>query len=194
MLDDRMRPGSGRSEHAGAGSTCVRRVSGLVAGLSVAILLTPANLAAQALPFHTETAITTGFEESAARTFALFLSRKGLLRDGEDIADPMLRDISVFIAPVAVLPYAITPMWTIRVIVPFVRKSMDFTAPDGVRRHYSTSGLGDVLLDTKWIFFTRNRLGGTTRLGIEGGVKVPSGRTDATLPDRTAAPRPTSLW
>ena len=50
----------------------------LVADLLAAVLLAPATLTAQALPFHTETAITTGFEESAARTFSTFFGREGL--------------------------------------------------------------------------------------------------------------------
>ncbi len=164
--------------------------AGRIISLAALALPAPARVTAQALPFHTETAITTGFEEEAARTFGSFLGRQGLRRDGEDIADPMLRDVNVFVQPLGVLPYAITPMWTTRVIVPFVRKSMDFTASDGMRRNYTTTGVGDVLVDTKWIFFRQDRLGGTTRLGIEGGVKIPLGRTSATLPDGTLAPRP----
>ncbi len=167
-----------------------RRASSLVAGVTAAIALAPASLTAQALPFHTETAITTGFEEEAARTFALFAGREGLRTDGVEITDPMRRDIVVYAQPFAVLPYAINPMWTTRVIVPFVRKSMDFTSPDGVRRNYTTSGVGDVIVDTKWIFLSKNRLGGTTRAGIEGGVKIPVGKTGATLPDGTVAPWP----
>ena len=179
--------GPGELGHVAPRSAYVQGTSGLVAALLAAVLLTPATLTAQALPFHTETAITTGFQEAAARTFSTFFGREGLRRDGVGITDPMLRDINVFVQPVGVLPYAITPLWTTRVIIPFVRKSMDFT--DGVRRTYTTTGVGDVLVDTKWIFFTRNRLGGTTRLGIGGGVKVPLGKTDATLPDGTVAPR-----
>ena len=166
------------------------RTSALVTGVTAAIALAPAGLTAQALPFHTETAITTGFEEAAARTFALFAGREGLRADGVEITDPMQRDIDVYAQPFAVLPYAINPMWTTRVIVPFVRKSMDFTSPDGVRRNYTTNGLGDVIVDTKWIFLSKNRLGGTTRLGIEGGVKIPLGKTGSTLPNDTVAPRP----
>ena len=183
----RTRSDPGRLAHVAPRSAYVQGASGLVAGLLAAVLLTAANLTAQALPFHTETAITTGFEEAAARTFSTFFGRKGLRLDGVGITDPMLRDINVFVQPVGVLPYAITPLWTTRVIIPFVRKSMDFT--DGVRRNYATTGVGDALVDTKWIFFTRNRLGGTTRLGIGGGVKVPLGKTDATLPDGTVAAR-----
>ena len=158
-----------------------------------AVIFAPVRLWAQALPFHTETAITTGFEEEAARTFALFAGRRGLRRDGVDVADPTQREIDVFVEPVVVLPYALTPMWTTRVIVPFVRKSMDFTAPDGRRGVYTTGGVSDVIVDTKWIFLTRNRLGGTTRVGIEGGVKVPLGGTAATMPDGAIAPRSLQL-
>ncbi len=168
----------------------VLKLTGRLMAATVAHLPAPAVLSAQALPFHTETAITTGFEEEAARTFASFLGRAGLLRDGIEIADSLQRDINVYAQPFAVLPYAITPMWTTRVIVPFLRKSMDFTAPDAVRRNYTTSGVGDVIVDTKWIFLSKNRLGGTTRVGIEGGVKIPVGKPGATLPDGTVAPRP----
>ncbi len=193
MLNNRTRSGPGKLEHAGPNNVCVQKASGLVAGLSAAILLTPANLTAQVLPFHTATAITTGFEESAARTFSSFFGRGGLRRDGEGITDPMQRDIDVFVQAFGILPYAITPMWTTRVVVPFVRKSMDFTALGGARGDYTTSGVGDVLVDTKWIFFSKNQLKGTTRLGIQGGVKIPVGETGATMPDGTVADRPLQL-
>ncbi len=159
-------------------------------GLVLAGLLLPEGLSAQVLPFHTETAITTGFEEAAARTFSMFASRQGLLLDGPEIPDPMRREINVFILPLAVLPYAITPMWTTRLIVPFVHKSMDFTTPEGAELDYSTGGVGDIIVDTKWVFLSKNRLGGTTRLGIEGGIKIPVGTTGATFPDGAVAPRP----
>ncbi len=160
--------------------------------LTVSALLVPGNIRAQALPFHTATAITTGFEESAARTFSSFFGRGGLRRDGVGITDPMQRDIDVFVQVFGVLPYAITPMWTTRVVVPFVRKSMDFTAFGGAQE-YSTSGVGDVLVDTKWIFFSENQLKGTTRMGIQGGVKIPVGETGAIMRDGTVAPLPLQL-
>lgn len=158
--------------------------------LSAAVLLAPSGLGAQALPFHTETALTTGFEEEAARTFAAFSGRSGLRADGMSVADPMRRNVDIYVQVLAILPYAPTPRWTTRIVLPFVSKSMDFTDPAGARRSYANSGLGDALVDTKWIFFARNRLGGTLRVGIEGGVKIPLGDTDALLPDGTAAPRP----
>ncbi|GMR13551.1 MAG: hypothetical protein BMS9Abin29_1763 [Gemmatimonadota bacterium] len=190
MLNNRRQSGPSYLGQAGSHNACVRGTAGLGTVLSVAFLLAPANLAAQALPFHTATAITTGFEESAMRTFASFFGRGGLRRDGVGITDPMQRDIDVFVQAFGVLPYAITPMWTTRVIVPFVSKAMDFTAPGGARGNYETSGVGDVVVDTKWIFFSKNRLKGTTRLGIQGGVKIPLGKTSALLPNGALAPRP----
>lgn len=167
-----------------------RAVCGWGRVLAVALVTVPSTLLAQALPFHTETAITTGFEESAARTFSSFFGRQGLRRNGVGIADPMQRDIDVFVQAFGVLPYAITPMWTTRVVVPFVRKSLDFTAAGGARRDYTTNGVGDVLVDTKWVFLSKNQLKGTMRLGIGGGVKIPVGETGARMPDGTVAPRP----
>jgi hypothetical protein len=153
-------------------------------------LIVPVGIAAQALPFHAETAITTGFEESAARTFSAFAGRSGLRADGSTLADPMQRDVDVFVQALAILPYAATAKWTTRIVLPFVSKSMDFMDPTtGTRQSYSATGIGDVLADSKWIFFTRNRLGGTLRVGIEGGVKIPLGGTDDLLPDGTIAPR-----
>ncbi len=86
MLNNRMRSGPGKLEHTGPNNACVRTASGLVAGLSAAVLLTPASVTAQVLPFHTATAITTGFEESAARTFSSFFGRAGLRSDAGGIA------------------------------------------------------------------------------------------------------------
>ena len=53
--------------------------------------------------------------------------------------------------------------------------------------------MGDVVVDTKWIFFSKNQLKGTMRIGMEGGVKIPVGETGATMPDGTVAPRPLQL-
>ncbi len=152
-------------------------------------LLIPGGVSAQVLPFHTETAITTGFEEQAARTFSMFSGRQGLLLDGVAVPDSLRREINVFVQPLVVLPYAITPMWTTRLIAPFVHKSVDFAMPGGAPLDYSTGGVGDIIVDTKWVFLSQNRLRGTTRLGIEGGVKIPVGTTDAAYPDGTVAPR-----
>jgi hypothetical protein len=116
--------------------------------------------------------------------------RSGLVREGTEIADPTRRDVDALGVVNGVILGGFTPYWTFRVIVPWVRKSMDFTTPEGARRHFEVSGIGDAVLQSKWIFLRENRTGGTTRLGIRGRVFVPLGETEARLPTGEVAPRP----
>lgn len=162
----------------------------LALALGVSALAGPSPAAAQALPFHTSTGITAGFDENAARSFVSVLGRSGLVREGEEIPDRMRRDVDGLAVVGGAILGGFTPHWTYRVIVPWVRKSMDFTAPDGRRLRYESSGVGDAILQTKWVFFRENQLQGTTRLGLQGRLKVPLGSTDATLPTGQVAPRP----
>jgi hypothetical protein len=175
------------------GTEAARR-STRAAALSLAVgfgaLAGPTPAAAQALPFHTSTGITAGFDENAARNFVTFLGRSDLVRDGRTIADPMNRDVDALGVVNGAILGGFTPYWTYRVIVPWVRKSMDFTTSDGARRTFAASGIGDAILQSKWILFPENRLRGTTRLGIQGRLTVPLRDTEARLPTGEVAPRP----
>lgn len=181
-------------------TAAVGRRAGLQAarrsGISVRLLVLSGLLSlstplrGQALPFHTTTGITAGFQENAARSFVSVLGRSGLVRDGAQIPDPMNREIDAFAVIAGAIPFAFTPQWTARVVVPFVDKSMQFDGPAGERLRYSTSGIGDALIDTKWIFYSDNRPQASTRIGLQAGVKIPLGGTDARLPNGEVAPRP----
>ncbi len=153
------------------------------------VLLAPVPLPAQALPFHTSTGITAGFNENAARHFAAFLGRSGLVQDGKSATDPMDRRIEGLALVSGAILGGFTPLWTFRAIVPWIRKEMKFTAPEGERTRFETSGIGDAILQTKWIFYRNDRPAATTRLGIQGRVKLPLGSTDARLPSGRTAPR-----
>lgn len=168
-------------------------VVSLAIGLAAATLLVPARGAAQGLPFHTETAITAGFQENAARSFISFLGRSGLVEDGTEIDDPMAREIDVVAVPFGVIPISFSPFWSTRVVVPYIDKAMDFASSDGGRMRFHAAGVGDVLVDTKWVFLRANRRSGVTRVGVQGGVTIPVGETDARLPDGAVAPRPLQL-
>lgn len=158
---------------------------------SLALLgLIPRLASAQALPFHTDTAITAGFQENAARAFAGVLDREGLVVDGEDVADPANRELDGTVLVAGAIPFSVTPLWTTRIVVPWIDRSLSFDGPNGRRLAFETSGVGDVLVDTKWVFFRRDRRGGTTRIGVQGGVELPVGDTDDRLPDGEVAPRP----
>lgn len=157
---------------------------------AVAVAFATGSLRAQALPFHTATGVTAGFNENAARSFLTFGGRSGLVRDGTEIMDPMDRDVDALGVVTGAIVGGFTPYWTYRVIVPWVRKSMDFTTPDGRRARFEASGVGDAILQSKWVFLRSNRVQGTTRLGLRGRVTVPLGETDARLPTGETAPRP----
>lgn len=172
-----------------AGSLCSRLLAPLLLILSAAAA-TPDATSGQALPSHTATGITAGFNENAGRSFVRLLGRSGLVREGTEIADPMSRNVDGLAVAGGAILGGFTPHWTSRVIVPWVRKSMDFAAPDGRRLHYDASGVGEAILQSKWIFFRENRVQGTTRLGIQGRVFAPLGETEATLPTGEVAPQP----
>lgn len=153
-------------------------------------LVLPGAVRAQALPFHTSTGVTAGFNENAGRHFVRIVGRGGLVRAGEPVTDPLVRDVSGFAVVNGAILGAFTPLWTVRVIVPWLRKTMDFRPDGGERATFETSGIGDVVLQTKWIVHRADRPGATTRLGIQARVKAPLGSTDARLPSGERAPRP----
>lgn len=134
----------------------------------------PGGLLAQGLPFHTETALTTAFEERGLRFSSTFASRD---------------TISVVATPIAVLPFAPHQRLTTRVVVPLLYKRMTTTRAGG-RTLYSHAGLGDVSIGAKWAFFVRDRFRGTTRFAVAGDVSLPTGSTGARLDGGTEAPRP----
>ncbi|MGH7556721.1 MAG: transporter [Gemmatimonadota bacterium] len=174
-----------------------RRAAARVVVAAVAWLF-PVPAGAQALPFHTDTGITTGFQENAGRGFVSLLGREGLLVDGDEAEDPARRELDAFAIVGGAIPLTFTPLWTARVVVPFVHKSLAFDGPIGERLEFDTGGLGDVLVDTKWIFYSDNRPQASTRLGLQAGIKIPTGETDERLPGSEVAPRPlqvgTGAW
>lgn len=139
-------------------------------------VLAPAGLAAQGLPFHTESALTTSFEERGLRVSSTFVSRDS---------------VSEVATQLAVLPFAPHQRLTTRVVIPILYKRMTTGTGDGTA--YTDAGLGDVSIGAKWAFFVRDRLGGTTRLALAGDVSLPTGSTGARLDDGAEAPRALQL-
>ena len=140
----------------------------------VLLVCTPVAAAPQGLPFHTETALTTAFEERGVRTFGSAQSRG---------------DVDVFVSPLVFLPYAPHQRVTIKVSIPLLHKRL--------RREpgspYSKAGIGDLTIGMKWAIFAQNRREGTTRLAVAGTVSLPTGSSDATFDDGVTAPRPLQL-
>ena len=147
--------------------------------LRVALLCVacPSGTAAQGLPFHTPSALTTAFEERGVRTFTAVQARG---------------DMVVWATPVVLLPYAPHQRVTSTISVPLLRKSLDPT-PGGGGQAFSNTGLGDVTASLKWAFFVRDRFAGTSRLALIVSARLPTGATDERLSDGQAAPRPLQL-
>ncbi len=134
----------------------------------------PHIVTAQGLPFHTPSALTVAFEARGVRVFSS-VQRRG--------------DVTAVRAPVAVLPYAPHQRLTTTIVVPVIYKRMN---PDSVPA-WANAGIGDIAVSLKWAFLARDRFGGTTRLAVVGTATLPTGSTDALLPDGGTAPRPAQL-
>ena len=134
-------------------------------------------LTAQGLPFHTESALTTAFEERGFRVFSM-VQRRG--------------DLTVLVSPLVVLPYAPHQRVTTLVSLPIVYKRL--TGRSGnTGGGYSNAGFGDLKFSVKWAFYGRDRLGGTTRLAVILSGGLPTGSTGATFDGGTVAPPPLQL-
>ncbi len=142
--------------------------------VAIALVALSETLVAQGLPFHTETALTTAFEERGVRTFAAAQSRG---------------DATVFASPIVVLPFAPHQRFTTKVVLPLIYKRFS-TSPSP---QYSNAGIGDLTVAAKWAFFARNRRDGTTRLALAGAVSLPTGSSNAEFADGSTAPRPLQL-
>ncbi|MDE2112904.1 MAG: transporter [Alphaproteobacteria bacterium] len=80
---------------------------------------------------------------------------------------------------VSVLGYGVTPDFTLFAILPYLDKRVDFMM-GGARVDRSTSGIGDALLLGRYTLLSDNVAGRTFRISTFAGVKLPTGRDDAT--------------
>ncbi len=149
---------------------------GRVAPLLILVCL-PRLVTSQALPVHSETALTTAFEERGLRVFGMVGRRENL---------------TVGVTSLVILPFAPHQRVTTMVQLPLVYKRMT-AASDSKQILYSNVGLGDVTVAAKWAVFARDRFGGTTRFAVVGTARLPTGTTDATLETGDLAPRPLQL-
>ncbi len=154
----------------------MRRAIWVALALS-ALVLAPDSSVAQGLPFHTETALTTAFEQRGLRLISSYRPRDS---------------VSAVVTPLVILPFAPHQRVATRVVVPLVYKRVT-TSRVGGGTPYSEAGVGDVSVAAKWAFFVRDRFAGTTRFALVGGVSLPTGRTSARFEDGSGAPRPLQL-
>jgi len=159
--------------------------------LIACILILTVDGYAQVLPFHTNSALTIGFEEKAIRSFFFRAKFSGLRQNGRSIADPLDREMTVTAAPVAV-PYAVHRTLVPIAIVPFVSKNLSIDSPAG-RRSIDNRGVGDVTALLKYAALQWDRLNETRRLAFFGGVKFPTASTQAKDDEGQLLPAPLQL-
>jgi len=176
----------------------VERSTTVVLVLAAAVAAGSRSAAGQALPVHAETAITAGFQENAARGTLAFFGRSaagevGAAADGAEAGARPGSTLDVLVVGTGIIPFSLSPLWTVRLRLPWLTKDVRIRSPGAAEPVFETSGFGDPVADTKWIFYRNDRRGATTRVGILAGVKAPVGDTDARLSSGEVASRPLQL-
>jgi len=144
---------------------------------------------AQVMSFHTQTAMSIGFEERAVRSFFRAVNKSGLRTGRRTVKDPLDRNVTILATPI-VVPFAVTRRLIPILIVPSMRKQLT-TTENGVKQEIRNTGISDVTLNLKYAFWQRDRLNQTTRLAAFAAVKFPTGSTDET--DASGKPLPAGL-
>lgn len=101
------------------------------------------------------------------------------------------REIDVVALPVS-LNYGASTNLTLAANIPWFRKELNAQTPNGSLNE-STRGIGDISLLAKYRFFRADGYQKTLQLAALGGVQLPTGATNAKLPDGDFLPMPLQL-
>ncbi len=125
---------------------------------------------AQGPPINTDTPIMLGLQGRGIRTFGKISRKATLLKDGEEITDPLDRQVTVWVTPVAVPYNLFKDKFQLGVIVPFMNIDINSNSGD-----ISSSGVGDLRLFAKYLVYQYDRKNKTIRVASKIGVKLPTG-------------------
>ncbi len=151
-----------------------------VASVGAVVLLAVSSTMARAQgpPINTQNAFVTGLNGAGLRTFFFSFNRSGLRLDGENVNDPLERQVRVrgqmFVVPYELMPNRLVLMGA----VPYLDKTLETGTATG-RRELSVRGFGDLALAAKVGVYQRDRPRLTTRAALFGRVKLPTGDDDA---------------
>lgn len=135
-----------------------RQIVRHVFSLLMVFFFLPGTARSQGPPINTDTAIISGIEGAALRSFLKYTKKSG---DGE---------LTVLTVPV-VIPYELLPNRLLFVgKIPYQRKERKTAA-----QRLSSSGFGDLSLTLKYLFYQKDALKETTRAVLSGGIKLPTG-------------------
>ncbi|MCH7496597.1 MAG: transporter [Candidatus Marinimicrobia bacterium] len=135
----------------------------------------------QGPPINTNTAFVVGLEGAAVRSFGKVVRKSTLFADGKKVSDALNREVTVSALPVMV-PYEVIPNKLVVIgAIAFLDKRMKLTR-DGTRESRGDAGLGDLKLLAKYQFVQNDTKRSSFRMTYLGGLKLPTGRADTTLP------------
>ena len=103
------------------------------------------------------------------RTQVRFLS-------ASDDPTPLDRDVNVYAVP-NVLVYGATARTTLFGILPYISRSVDFTAA-GLRQTDDTDGFGDLTFLLRQTVYVQDALQRTSRFALLAGLEIPSGKEE----------------
>lgn len=106
--------------------------------------------------------------------------------------DDGTKDVEVIRIPTT-LGYGATPDLTLGATIPYVRKEITTRTGGGSGSETTVDGLADTFLTAKYRYYERNYPGGSTQLAVLGGVKLPTGDTDAKDGSGALLPMPDQL-
>lgn len=126
---------------------------------------------AQGPPINTDTAIISGLEGAAVRSFFKYTEKSGALSGGKT------GRLSIVSVPI-VVPYELLPNKLIIVgKIPYLVKKRKVEDGGTVER-LSSRGFGDLSISTKYLIYQKDAFQQTTRAILIGGIKFPTGRDD----------------
>ncbi len=134
------------------------------------LLLAAGAARSEAAPITSSTALAVAEGEFILREQVV------VLRSTDD-PGPKDRDLRVLTVP-SVLVYGATRNLTLFGIVPYVDKTLDETTSTGQRQRRGDSGIGDVILLSRYTLYSVDRLGETRRFAPFVGLKLPTGDDD----------------
>ena len=161
-------------------------------GLVALLTIWPAMARAQGPPINSQNAFVTGLNGAGFRTFFLGFERSGLRLDGNEVADPLERQVSVR-GQMFVLPYElVSNRLVVMAVLPYLNKTLEMGSP-GNQQALSVNGPGDLAVAAKLGMYQRDRPNKTTRMALFGRVKMPTGGNNAVGPEGQALPKSLQL-
>jgi len=124
---------------------------------------------AQGPPINTDTPIFLGLEGRGAKIRTVIVRKTQLYQDGKKIDDPLEREVTATLFPIAI-PYNVTTDLLVGVKIPTL--NMNMKSGGSTKESF---GLGDVTLFAKYLLVQVDGLGETFRVAGKGSVKLATG-------------------